>query len=134
VDSAPAFLIQGDCIYNLGERDWTHSTHQLTPDFAKWLEAGEFSANFCFPLVLHKTWGAPHWGGTRPPSETKDWEVVGIAQNTIHITTRTSILGSGMSADIWFKRGVGVVREEEIHHGTTGEERTRVLSFQPAAR
>jgi len=92
---------------------------------------------------MHKAWGAPHWGGIRPVSEAKDWEVAGIKvrdpsapdkQNTFHITSVSSYLGSGMTADIWFEKDVGIVREKEIHHGTIGEERTRLLRFEPASQ
>jgi hypothetical protein len=38
-----------------------------------------------------------------------------------------------MTAEIWFQEGTGIVREEEIHHGTIGEERTRLLTFTPAS-
>ena len=142
VDPSPAFLIRGDCLYRLGTRDWEASAHQLTPDFLKWLKSGEIAADFCFPLAVHKSWGAPHWGGIRRASEGTDWEVSGIKvrdssapdeQNTVHIASVSSYLGSGMTADIWFEKGVGVVREEEIHHGTIGEERTRLLRFQPVS-
>jgi hypothetical protein len=123
VDPNPAFLVRGDCLYRLGWRDWEPSAHHLTPDFLKWLNAGEISADFCFPLAVHKTWGA----------QATDWEVVPGKQNAVHITSASSYLGSGMTADIWFEKGVGVVREEEIHHGTIGEARTRLLRFQPAS-
>jgi len=83
-------------------------------------------------LVVHKTWGAPNWGGIRRASEGTDWKVAGTQHNTVHITSASSYLGSGMTADIWFEKGVGVVREEEIHHGTIGEERNQLLRFEPA--
>ena len=89
--------------------------------------------DFCVPLVVHKTWGAPNglpnWGVARP-EEAKDWEAVGIKlhdpaapgqQNTVHVTNISSYPGSGMTVDIWFEKGVGVVREEEVHHGTIGK-------------
>jgi hypothetical protein len=70
----PAFLVHGDCLYRLGANDWEPSAHQLAPEFIKWLGVGEISADFCFPLIVHKTWGAPNWGGIRPAAEAKDWE------------------------------------------------------------
>jgi hypothetical protein len=143
VDLDPAYLIQGDCLYRLGTGNWEPSYRRLSPDFLTWLSVGEISADFCFPLVMHKTWGAPNWGGIRPASEAKDWEVEEIIkrdqsapdrQTTFHITSTSSYLGSGMTSDIWLEKGVGVVREEQIHHGTIGEERIRLLSFEPASR
>jgi hypothetical protein len=143
LDANQAYLIRGDCLYDLGAGDWEPSTRQLSSDFLKWLGDGEISADFCFPLVVHRTWGAPNWGGSRPASEAKDWEVEGIdirnpsapdKQNTFHVKSIPPYLGSGQTADIWFEKGVGIVREEEIHHGTTDEERTRLLHFESASQ
>lgn len=53
---------------------------------------------------------------------------------TFHVTSVSSYLGSGMTVDIWFEKGVGIVRGEEIHHGTIGEERTRLVRFEPASQ
>jgi len=54
----PAYLIRGDCLYS-DAVDWDPSVHQLTPDFREHLLAGHIAADFCFPLVVGKTWGAP---------------------------------------------------------------------------
>lgn len=126
VDPNPAYLIRGDCFYRLGSHDWEPSSRQLSQEFLRWLGVGEISADFCFPLVVHKAWGAPNWGGTRPAKEAKDWEVAGIVnrdpsapdkQKTFHITSVSSYLGSGETGDIWFEQGIGIVREEDVHHG-----------------
>jgi hypothetical protein len=141
-----AYLIRGDCLYRPedGETVWDRSRHQLASDFVKGLTAGWVSPDFCFPFVMHKTWGAPHglpdWGVTRP-QDAKDWEVAGMTssdpsardgQKTFHVTAISSYPGSGMTVDIWFEKGIGIVREEEIHHGTIGEERSRLVHFDPA--
>src|ERR1700730_1644223 len=73
VDSDPAYLIRRDCLYRLRGVDWEPAARQLTPDFLKWLGDGEISADLCFPLAVHKKWGAPHWG-VRPASEANDWD------------------------------------------------------------
>jgi hypothetical protein len=95
------------------------------------------SPDFCFPLAAHKMWGAPHglpdWGVTRP-EESKDWKVVGVRQRTFHVTSISSYPGAGVTRDVWFEKGVGVVRVQEVHHGTIGERRLRLLRFEPAAR
>jgi len=146
VNPSPAYLIRGDCFYSsYGEVGWDLSTHQLSPDFLKGLSLGYFSPDFCFPFVVHKTWGAPdglpNWSVSRP-EEAKDWEVVGLRaqdpsdpdrRTKFHITNISSYPGSGMTVDIWFEKGVGIVSQEEIHHGTIGEERTRLLRFEPAS-
>jgi len=131
------YLIRDNCLY--ADVSWNPATRQVAPDFLKGLGA-YLSPDFCFPLVMHKTWGAPHglpdWEVSRP-EEAKDWRVVGIEvrdkQETFHITSISSYPGSGMTVDIWFIKGVGIVREEEIHHGTIGEERTRLLRFESAS-
>jgi hypothetical protein len=56
-----AYLIRGDCLYRLGANDWEPPTHQLSPDFLKWLGVGEFSADFCFPV--------PRQNSVRPPNQ-----------------------------------------------------------------
>jgi hypothetical protein len=72
------------------------------------------------------------------PEDAKDWQVVGITvrdkQETFHIRSISSYPGSGVTSDIWFEKGVGVVREEDIHHGTIGDSQTRLLRFEPAAK
>jgi hypothetical protein len=147
VDPNPAYLIRGDCLYaEYGETGWDPQTHQLTADFRKALDVGYVSPDFCFPLAVRKKWGAPHglpdWGVTRP-EEAKDWEVAGVkardpsapgGQKTFHVTSISGYPGAGITVDIRFTKGVGVIREEAIHHGTIGEERFRLLRFEPAAQ
>lgn len=142
MDPSPAYLVRENCVY--GETTWDTQTHQLTADFRKALEVGYISPDFCFPLTVHKRWGAPHglpdWGVTRP-EEAKDWEVVGMVyhdplapagQNTYHITSISAYPGAGMTVDMWFAKGIGVIRKEAVHHGTLGTERIRLLRFESA--
>jgi hypothetical protein len=143
--STSAYLIRGGCLYapEYGETGWDSSAHALTPYFLEGLRTYA-SPDLCFPLTVDKTWGAPHglpdWGVTRP-EDAKDWRVIGKKthdpfaperQDTFHVASISGYPGSGMTVDIWFEKGVGVVRQVEIHHGTIGEERTRLLSFKPA--
>ena len=143
VNASPAYLIRGDCLYSDGV-GWEPLNHKLTAAYREDLLAGHISPDFCFPFVVHRTWGAPHglpdWGVNRP-EEAKDWEVAAIKardpsspdkKKTFHITNISSYPGAGMTVDIWFEKGAGIVREEEIHHGTIGEVRTRLLHFEPA--
>jgi hypothetical protein len=142
VRSDPAYLIRGDCLYS-DEVDWEPSVHLLTLEFRERLLAGHVAPDFCFPLAVGKTWGAPHWGNWRPLAEAKDWQVAGTKtrdplapdkNKTFHVTSVSSYLGSGMTADIWFAKSLGIVRKEEIHHGTVGEDRTRLIRFEPASQ
>jgi hypothetical protein len=87
--------------------------------------------------VVHKTWGAPHGlpdlGVTRP-QQAKDWQVADKKQETYHITSISAYPGAGVTEEIWFEKGVGVVRKDSIHHGTIGERRVRLLRFEAAAQ
>ncbi len=41
-----------------------------------------------------------------------------------------SYLSSGTTADTSFEKGIAIVREEKIHRGTIGEDRSRLLRFE----
>jgi hypothetical protein len=128
VNPDQAYLIHDGCLYTK-DVQWQPQQHQLAQVFREDLNAGHIAADFCFPLVAWKTWGAPHWADWRAPADAKDWQVAGLGPITFHITSISSYLGSGETADIWFEKGVGLVREEDIHHGTIGEVRTRLRDF-----
>jgi len=146
VNPHAAYLIRGDCLYAT-RVFWDPLTHQLAPNTLKSLSI-YLSPDFCFPLVVHKTWGAinglpglPKWGVTRPEG-AKDWEVADVtaanssvsgSRETFHIRSNSGYLGSGTTGEIWFEKGVGMVREEMIHHGTITEIRTRLIRFKPAS-
>jgi hypothetical protein len=122
LNTDPAYLIRGDCLY-LTDVGWEPRDHQLTPAYREELLAGHIAPDLCFPLGKGKGWGATMYA--------KDWQVAGThAGDEFHVTSVSPYLGSGMTADVWFQRRVGVVREEEIHHGTIGETRTRLLRFE----
>lgn len=145
VSASEIYLIRGSCLYKpqYSGAAWNPGTHTLAQDFLKGL--GTYSSpDFCFPLVVNKTWGAPHglpdWNVPRP-EDARDWQVVGIQRNdtfapdrpsTFHIKSISAYPGSGETVDIWFEKDIGVVREVEIHHGTIGQERTRLIAFTPS--
>jgi len=131
----PGYLIRDGCLYS-AEVEWDPEGHQLTPQFREELLAGHMAPDFCFPLTADKTWGAPHFMDWRTPADAKDWKVAGVPDNgtAFYVISIPPYLGSGMTAEIWFEKGVGMVREEEIHHGTVGETRTRLVRFEPAPR
>lgn len=134
------YLIRGNCLYS-DEVTWDSQTHMLSPEFQKELSAGHMSPDFCFPLTVGQTWGAPNYMNLRPANAAADWKVENIVPadkfspdkgGTFHITSVSSYLGSGMTGDIWFEKGVGIVRKELIHHGTIGEDRERLVRFEAA--
>ncbi len=133
------YLVRGNCLYR-SPLSFTQPDHQLTRTFREDLLAGRLAADFCFPLTVGMTWGAPHWGNWRKPADAKDWKVVEVlqeqfslaSQTSFHIASVSAYLGSGETGSIWFTKGVGIVSEEYIHHGTLGEVRTRLIRFEPA--
>jgi hypothetical protein len=137
-----AYLVQGRCLYTMNDQGWQPQDHQLTAEFRRSLDAGEVSPDYCFPLTVGETWGAAHWADWRKPSEAKDWKVCAIKVRnprspdkrvTFHIKSISSYLGSGMTEEVWFQRGVGVVREQDIHHGTYEENRMWLIRFRPGS-
>jgi hypothetical protein len=54
-------------------------------------------------------------------------------QQTFHVSSISAYPGSGETVELWFQKGVGIIREDEIHHGTVGERKTRLLRFEPAS-
>ena len=128
-----AYLIRGNCLYST-EVGWNPVNHNLTNEFLEEMAAGHLSPDFCFPLLVGTTWGAPHFMDWRSAADAKDWKVAGVddKRTTFHVTSVSSYLGSGMTAEIWFERGVGIVRDEVIHHGTVDEDRSQLVRFEPA--
>jgi len=126
VDPNPAYLVRGDCLYAGFGVGWDPETHRLTEEFRKELLAGQIAPDFCFPLSPRKQWGALD---SRPDSKVK-----GAKGDTFHITNISSYPGSGMDVDVWFEKGVGIVREDEIHNGTIGEIHVRLVRFEPASQ
>ena len=123
VDLSSAYLLRGDCLYTTWV-DWQPRDHTLKPEYRDALLAGHVVPDLCFPLAANNTWGA------------KDWQVKGQPDNQgiYHVASISSYPGSGETVDIWFQKGTGIYREEDIHHGTIGELRTWLVRFEPAAQ
>jgi hypothetical protein len=68
------------------------------------------------------------------------WEVVGFDEAGVippdgrglifHLLSHS---GSGETDDVWLAKGIGVVREAKVHHGTYWESRQDLLAFNPSA-
>ncbi len=56
-----AYLIRGHCLYG-SEVEWGSRDHHISTAFREDLLAGHVAADFCFPLVVGKTWGRPAMG------------------------------------------------------------------------
>jgi hypothetical protein len=129
-----AWLIHGDCIYDLAPGDWDAvHPNQLSAAFTAmppWA-GGEHERVFCFPLSQGKTWGK---------ESGHEWHVAEVTDQdpsspdkgkTFHVSSQ---IGSGLTDDVWFERGVGIVREDDVHAGTSAESRSQLLLFEPAPR
>ena len=103
-----AWLLHGDCLYDLDSGDWdAHHPNQLSAQFSAmppW-KGGEHVRVFCFPLV-----GNTVRATNQDPSSPDQGK-------TFHVS---SSIGSGLTEDVWFERGVGIVKESDVHAGTTG--------------
>ena len=102
---------------------------QLRPEYRNDLLRGQVPADFCFPMVVGKTWGRVR--ATSPANEYV-WHVKGLNADpfgpsggkTFHLSSH---LGSGTMVDRWFTEGIGIVQEVTEHHGTYGEDRRQLL-------
>jgi hypothetical protein len=119
-----AWLIHGDCLYDLDSADWdARHPNQLNAAFSTkppWT-GGEHLRVFCFPLSEGKTWGKENG---------HEWHVADVNDQdpnspdkgkTFHISPSS---GAAVT-DIWFERGVGIVRE------TAATESTQLMLFEP---
>ncbi len=133
-----AWLLHGDCLYDLAPGDWdARLPNTLSAKFSAmppW-KGGEHVRVFCFPLVDNKTEGKT-WG----KESGHEWRVADVNNQdpsspdqgkTFHVS---SYNGSELTEDVWFERGVGIVKEIEVHVGTNEESRTQLLYFEPAPK
>ena len=104
--------------------------NQIRPVYWEALLRGDVSADFCFPMANGMTWGKVP--STSPALEYV-WHVTGFnadpfgpqGGDTYRLQSRP---GGGEVIDRWFEKGVGVVQEDEEHHGTYDESRRLLLS------
>jgi hypothetical protein len=124
-DSAP-YLVHRNCVYVI-DNGWDAQSHELRPDYRKYLSEGSLSPDFCFPLQMGREWGnrdiawrvEPARDGLRSflPAEYA---------GAIHIFS--GHFGSGGWMDVWFQRGSGIVGEHYIHNGTYDEYTKKLVS------
>ena len=130
------YLIRQDCFYLLDgmEAKAFDGGNDLT-SFHGNPGQPEGSPAFCFPLKVGMVWmtntGADmaRNGGNAKAVADYEWHVVGVSGQTYHLSR---YVGSGLTDDIWFKKGVGIVQERSVHHGTYEETRIRLVRFEPA--
>ena len=127
-----AWLIHGDCLYDLERGDWNAGhPDRLSADFSKALpwDGGEAVRVFCFPLSAAKTWNKES-GHEWSVADVKDHDPSSPDKGkTFHVS---SYIGSGLTENVWFEKGVGIVKETAVHEGTYEETRDQLLLFEPA--
>jgi hypothetical protein len=134
-------LIRRNCVYVLdgddaeGPRCATAGRQCARPDRDD-LQNGGIPADYCFPMSKGTSWGrAPDTS----PADEFVWTVTGMngdpfgvpGGRTFHFSAHA---GSGETIDRWYAEGVGLVQEDEEHHGTYDESRRRLLSASIAGK
>ena len=138
-------LIYRDCIYFLDGIDAQgaacdpnvdsvclrplDSKSELRSTYRDDLVRGQVPADLCFPIVVGGTWGRIR---TTSPAGEWVWNVTGFnagsigppESGTFHLLSH---LGSGTNIDRWFSKGVGIVQEVILHHGTYEEQRRSLV-------
>jgi hypothetical protein len=109
---------------------WDGQRQQLLPDYRKALSDGAVSPDFCFPLQPGREWGNNDIPWRVEPARA-GVESFLPAEYTGAIHIFSSHFGSGGWQDVWFQKGVGVVREHYIHNGTYDEYTKKLQSFLP---
>jgi hypothetical protein len=113
------YLIHGNCVYELAG-EWDKQAQQLRAEYRKYLNQGELSPRFCFPLQPGARWGNNDvpWSVV-PPRESVASILPAQYSSAIHIFS--DHFGSGGWQDVWFEKGIGVVAEHYFHNGTYDE-------------
>ena len=119
------YLVRGNCVYGISDRD--NQTHQLRPQYRKYLLDGRISPDFCFPLREGQKWGNPDipWRVEAARDNVASFLPSEYA-SAIHIFS--GHFGSGGLEDVWFEKGVGIVGEHYIHDGTYDEYTKKLVS------
>jgi hypothetical protein len=120
------YLVHGSCVYVIGQ-GWDPRNQRLRP---RYLSNGALSADFCFPLQMGRHWGNGDVGwSVEPAPPAMATFLPAEYAGAIHIFS--DHFGSGGWEDVWFQRGIGVVGEHYIHHGTYDEYSKKLVAFTP---
>jgi hypothetical protein len=124
------YLVRGNCVYVFMDRGWDPQKQELRPQYRKWLNNGELSPDFCFPLLPGREWGNRDipWR-VEPARDGVGSFLPAQYAGAIHIFS--DHFGSGGWKDVWFQKGVGIVAEHFIHNGTYDEGTSKLVSFLP---
>jgi hypothetical protein len=122
------YLVHDNCIYLLTKSSVDNTTHQLSSAYRQDLANGILSPDLCFPLAFGNQWGTADvpWRIERrgdptalflPPKYADAFDI------------RSNHFGSGGLMDVWFQKGIGIISERYLHHGTYGEWTKRLRAF-----
>ncbi len=121
------YLVHGNCVYAIAD-GWDAPGRRLRPSYREYLAQGAVSPDFCFPLQTGRKWGNNDipWR-VEPAREGVGSFLPAEYQQAFHIFS--SHFGSGGWADVWLRKGVGVVGEHYIHNGAYDEYTKKLVSF-----
>jgi hypothetical protein len=115
------YLISGHDVFEIDEAQWLPDKSGLRPR-----NAADESPLFRFPLRTGSKWGEPE---ARRDDTMYAWFVDSRHGKTYRLVYMTM----PDRTDVWFARGVGVIRKEYTHHGTLDDMTSRLVRFTPAA-
>ncbi len=147
-ETYPNYLIQGNYVYALPEGSWDAEHKCLSDEFKKRFATGERTPDFFFPM--EKVWGwserkreqkdlkaAALWKAEKGPAPNpamyywlvEDKEAVTVPYGSVKGAFRLIERGAGGGLQVWFKYGLGVVREYFKHNGSYYEKESVLKGF-----
>jgi hypothetical protein len=123
------YLVRANCVYVIWG-GWDAQKQELRPQYRKYLNNGELSPDFCFPLLPGREWGNRDIPWRIEPARNGVSSFL-PAQYAGAIHIFSDHFGSGGWKDVWFQKGFGIVAEHSIHNGTYDEGTSKLVSFLP---
>ena len=120
------YLVRGNCVYII-DNGFDRQSGQLREDYRKYLAEGAVSPDFCFPLEVGREWGNSDIPWRVEPASNDRLPSLPKYPGAVRIFS--GHFGSGGLKDVWFQKGVGVVREYYTHNGSYDEYTKTLLSF-----
>jgi hypothetical protein len=121
------YLVRGTCIYVIGD-GWERQNQRLRASYQQNLVKNVLPADFCFPLQVGRQWGNGDVPWSVEPARAGVALLLPVEYaGAIHIFSNH--FGSGGWEDVWFQKGIGVVAEHYMHHGTYDEYTKKLVSF-----
>jgi hypothetical protein len=146
--SAAHYIIAGNYVYEISDDAWDADKVSLTRDYSQAFGEGTITPKFFFPLGAVRMWSERvreradrdqselfKQGQVSAPNPGMYYWVVEDQQNVevpfglVSAAFRLVYRTVGGSATVWFKPGLGVIKETYRHFGTYLESESVLLSF-----